>query len=483
VTPEGVGLGRSWLGALAPVWLLAAVFCLVGLPLPWAGLGVGIMAAAWGGRWFQPGRTPQTDVPGKHGDFAGQGGLRRSQAGQGGLRRSLLGRTPQTDVPGKHRDFAGQGGRRQSLGVVVWPLLGLLLTVPLTLYATSFPELTWRGLAYLAAGIFTFVTLAAWADRRERLWLAAVGLVGVGLLLAAAAPFVVRWSPSSVKVAIPVHMYDFMSLRAPDAVNGNVLAGTLVLLLPLPAAWLLLGRGELPETLPPWLRRRWLWRLLALAAVLAMGAVLALTKCRGAYIATGLAMLALLAAWRWWAGLGALLLLEGVALAWVRMGAAALLEWLAFTGSIRTWEVRWQVWQQALRMLGDFPLTGVGLNTFPQTADLVYGRQWVGTGVTHAHNLWLQVGVDLGVIGLLAYTALWIMCLVSAWRAFGQLRRERPGLAAVAAGLGAGLLAMGVHGLVDAVTWAVLGLAWAVGRMILVQESQATEDSGPERLG
>ena len=352
--------------------------------------------------------------------------------------------------------------------------------MPLTLAVTRFPEPTWRGLAYLAAGLCTFATLVAWVDRPARVWLAALGLVGVALLLAVASPFVVRWNTSATKVALlPAEMYGFMDYRAGDPVNPNVLAGTLALLLPLPWAWLLLGKETLVAglpSLPRVLRRAWAWRLLVALVGLALLVVLVLSKCRGAYVATGVALLALLIAWRRWAALGLVVVLEGVALVWTRVGATGIVSWLVYSPDIHHPGGRPAIWALAWQMLRDFPLTGVGLNTFPQVADALYGRHWVESSVTHAHNLWLQVGVDLGVIGLLAYTALWGMCMLAAWRAFGRLRRasepELAALAPIAAGLGAGLVAMGVHGLVDAVTWgirpaviawALMGLAWAVG--------------------
>ncbi|MFB0536211.1 MAG: hypothetical protein ACETWR_14640, partial [Anaerolineae bacterium] len=91
--------------------------------------------------------------------------------------------------------------------------------------------------------------------------------------------------------------------------------------------------------------------------------------------------------------------------------------------------------------------------------------------------LFLQVAVDLGLPGLVAYLALWLSCLVVAWRAYFVSRR-RPvlsgvegerGLAALAAGLGCSLVVMGLHGLVDAVTWGTKPavVAWAVMGMAM----------------
>ena len=106
-----------WLNTMEPVWLLAAVFCLVGLPLRWAPLGLGIMAVAWLVRWLATGRF--------------------------GVRSPAD-----------------------------WSLVVLLVMVPVTLYVTPLPEVTWRALAYLAAGLLAFSSLVFWADSQRRLWLA-----------------------------------------------------------------------------------------------------------------------------------------------------------------------------------------------------------------------------------------------------------------------------------------------------------------------
>ena len=72
----------------------------------------------------------------------------------------------------------------------------------------------------------------------------------------------------------------------------------------------------------------------------------------------------------------------------------------------------------------------------------------------HAHNLFLQIAVDLGLPGLIAWLFIWLLAMAFAWRQYHRGREIGSGWAA---GLGAGLLAsqvaLGVHGLVDAVTW------------------------------
>jgi putative inorganic carbon (HCO3(-)) transporter len=121
-------------------------------------------------------------------------------------------------------------------------------------------------------------------------------------------------------------------------------------------------------------------------------------------------------------------------------------------------------------MVQDFPFTGVGMGSFGDLADVLYPFfSFPAQSVPHAHNLFLQVAVDLGIPGLIAWFAVFILATTAAWQAYRQGASRRDGWAA---GLGAGLLcaqaALVVHGLTDAVTWGMVRpapLTWALWGM------------------
>jgi putative inorganic carbon (HCO3(-)) transporter len=406
--------------AAEPLLLVTAVVCLVLLPLRFAPIGLGLMAVAWLVRWLATGRF--------------------------GVRSPAD-----------------------------WSLVVLLVMVPVTLYVTPLPEVTWRALAYLAAGLLAFNSLVFWAHSERRLWLAVWRLIGAGVVLALVAPFGVEWFAETKLLFFPASIYSVMPLLLPDPIHPNVMAGALALVLPLPLALLLLGSKDIVEGLPRWLRkwlrkrlrRPWPVRVVLAIAWLMMAAVLALTKSRGGYLATAAGILLLLIVWRRWAALSLLVVAEGIALAWSRLGGAGLVDFLVSTHSIHGWEGRRAVWLQGVDMIRSAPLTGIGMGLYPFL--LASGGR-----IDHVHNLFLQVGVDLGLPGLVAYLALWLTCLVMAWRAYAAYRKARHmGLAALAAGVGTSLVVMGLHGLVDAVTWgtkpavvawAMMGLAIALHR-------------------
>ncbi len=86
-------------------------------------------------------------------------------------------------------------------------------------------------------------------------------------------------------------------------------------------------------------------------------------------------------------------------------------------------------------------------------------------GIPHAHNVYLQTAVDLGIAGLMAFVGLW---LIVGWQAAQAYRRAPNGSARGAiAGLGAGRAAYLIYGLTDAITlgakplvllWVTVGL-------------------------
>lgn len=130
--------------------------------------------------------------------------------------------------------------------------------------------------------------------------------------------------------------------------------------------------------------------------------------------------------------------------------------------------LRLDMWSRALAMIHDMPFTGIGLNGFQVIQDQFYPGFSLGRE-PHAHNLFLQTALDLGVPGLVAFLGL--------VAAFGNtvLKSYRAttdrDLRALLLGLAAGVLAHLTYGLMDMTPWgsrtqvafwAVLGAASAI---------------------
>jgi putative inorganic carbon (HCO3(-)) transporter len=229
-------------------------------------------------------------------------------------------------------------------------------------------------------------------------------------------------------------------------------------------------------------------RLLVWLATFFVGAVFVLTQSRGGYLAMALASLILLflalpARWRW--ALLALLLVTGliVGLALSQEDLRAARDWLTGSGvtsdsalSLNTLEARVEIWSRAIYGLQDFPFTGMGMNTFREVVHVLYPLFTIAPDVDigHAHNEFLQAGLDLGIPGLIAFIALYLgtfWMLADIWRnvptpvlslveGFNVQR-------ATVLGLFGGLFAHMLYGLTDAVAlgakpgvlfWMLLGL-------------------------
>lgn len=86
--------------------------------------------------------------------------------------------------------------------------------------------------------------------------------------------------------------------------------------------------------------------------------------------------------------------------------------------------LRLDIWSRALAMIYDMPYTGVGLDAFPVVQSNFYPGVMIGPE-PHAHQLLLQIALDLGVPGLLAF--LWLLLNLSlvAFRAYRRCQNAQ----------------------------------------------------------
>lgn len=337
-----------------------------------------------------------------------------------------------------------------------WPVALLALLVPVTLWASALPDTTTPQVYRLLTGVALYYALANWGNSPRRLRQAVTSVALAGLFLALSAPVSVQWSIGKLPF-IPSGLYDRFTLLVSDTIHPNVLAGSLVILLPPVLAGLLFdGR-----------RMGWSWLILGGLAALAMLGVLVLTQSRGAWMGLG-AVLVALPALRWRRGWLALpLALAAVAGGVYWLGLERALDILASSSTISGIDGRVEIWSRAVYMIQDFPFTGVGMGSYGDVADVLYPFFLAAPGsVPHAHNLFLQVAVDLGLPGLVAWLAVLFSGTLAAWQVY---RAGRLSGRTLAAGLGAGLLcsqlALVVHGVTDAVTWGMVRpapLVWAL---------------------
>jgi putative inorganic carbon (hco3(-)) transporter len=227
--------------------------------------------------------------------------------------------------------------------------------------------------------------------------------------------------------------------------HPNVLGGFLALAIPSMVA-LVASEGV------------WWRRLSGCLLVIAAMAGLVLTYSRGAWLGGGVGLLILLPVLKrgFWLILGAVLL--GPVLVGMATSAddlLARLESIAAAGSDPALMSRLEIWGIAFRLVAEHPLLGVGLGNF----QAAYGKLMVPDLPLltyplelpeHAHNLFLNLAVEVGLVGVSAFAWLLAVAFLRA-RQIKRFADWRVGVWGM--GLAAGLVALSVQALVDVVVY------------------------------
>ncbi|MBE7514197.1 MAG: O-antigen ligase family protein [Anaerolineales bacterium] len=198
------------------------------------------------------------------------------------------------------------------------------------------------------------------------------------------------------------------------------------------------------------------WAALTLAAAAFIGGGLIVSWSRGAWLgfASAILMLLLCAPRKRWMGVLLLVfVIGGVALSVVSgLAPASLVARITdfaqdLTGieDVRGRAInddnyavieRLAHWQAALGMANDHPLVGVGFGGY-EAAYPAYALMNWSMALGHAHNYYLNVLAETGIVGLAAYVGMWLAYLMLTLRALRLADPER--------GIALGLLGVWVH--------------------------------------
>jgi putative inorganic carbon (HCO3(-)) transporter len=372
--------------------------------------------------------------------------------------------------------LVAEPGRRREIWVhtlLDWPILLLIVQMCVSYWASALHATTWVTLGQIAAGLVAYYAIVNWSHDRARLWWAVAALIALGLALALIAPFAVNWLRDRT-MFLPSTLYEFFPLLLSDSIHHNVMASSLVTLLPLPLALYLAQPAPLR-------RRFWPWIVLLTISVFEI-AIVILTQSRGGYIALGVSLW--LTLWlsgrRRWAII--LTVVAALAVAWlITRPPTVAVEALDPTQAAldpSTWEFRQQVWQVAIQLISDFPFTGLGAGTFNDAAALFHG--FSSGDNPGAHNLFLQAGVDLGLLGLVSFLAILLLVLWAALQTYRMFDSPQDRhLRGITIGGLSGIVATITHGLVDSHTWGSKGtfIPWTVMGLLVVLYSLALVQS------
>jgi len=315
-------------------------------------------------------------------------------------------------------------------------LLLMLCMVLVSLWATYDIAFSLPKISGIVLGLGIFYAFAREGQTPRGWWLGFLLFLGIGFGVAAVGLLGTQWA---TKITLLSPIVSRLSLRitglpgAEEGFNPNTVAGALLWVIPsfLTFSWLLLtrmkdvrgffGRGKASLLI-----------LLAIGATLWTIAIFILTQSRGGYIGLALTLpvlilIAMRPRWRWYslAILALLAIILGVMLAshweaariWVTGSNLAADPAL----SINSLEGRLEVWSRAIYGIQDFPFTGMGMNTFRKVVPVLYPLFTISPEVDigHAHNEFLQAALDLGIPGLIAFIALYIVAfwmLIRTWQ-------------------------------------------------------------------
>lgn len=353
-------------------------------------------------------------------------------------------------------------------GAAGWFLGFLLLWLPVTIGRSVNSSLSWAVAGYVYLALAGFVALIHWPPlRKHPAWLALL-LVTLGGGLAVVGPEAFSVNPDKMLDAYQTEEFSLVDPTLEgETINPNILGAALVFILPLGLALALRWS---------WTRWRWL-ALLLWALIVIMGNSLLLSQSRSSWLALSVAGLLLF----WW-----LLTTPATAtgesarqrLRWRRIVALLVVALLLMalvllwrTGLVNTWVTpelqqstqsslarRMDIWRLSLALVGRNPLTGIGLGNYEEafttafpTLPLIQGR----IAPPHAHNLFLQLALDLGLPGLLAYVGFAALLFSKLLRRLYQPPgRDQPAMTqCLAIGVGSALAAMLVVGCFDNALW------------------------------
>jgi putative inorganic carbon (HCO3(-)) transporter len=357
------------------------------------------------------------------------------------------------------------------------PLLFLIATMAVGLAASADVSASLPGLWRILLGVAVFYGLAIGIRGRRGLRLLtlalAIGTIG-GMLLTL---FGTNWG--AVRFLALPGIYGRLPALLRDPTDGGafhprVMGMALAAVFPLCLAVAIAGRDRPVRA------------LMGLAALLT-ALVLPLTQSVQAVIGISAALFLLLV----WRTRWALLILPI---------AAAVAGWGALRFDYRQLALRFlsikdpagigvalrlDMWSRALAMLRDTPFTGIGLDSFPTIQWHFYPGYLLGPE-PHAHNLFLQIALDLGLPGLGAF--IWLLAAAAVLAVQTYRRSADHDVRALIAGLSAGGVAYLGCGVIDTpwvskpgiVLWVLLGSLAAVRRVVNENATVGTA-AGPVR--
>jgi exopolysaccharide production protein ExoQ len=312
--------------------------------------------------------------------------------------------------------------------IVIPTIPAVIFLCAVLLYCALFPirpyqALTWNVVPWI---IVLFGALSVTWSEQPMQSLRAAPQIAISMLAA-----IMFAQGLQARSFIAITLYAFIAsnvayLFIPSVFGSKNMVGQSLALVLLSSFWILLDKQQ-PK----------LVRTIALVAFLAAPPMLASANSEGALLAGGLALLCSLAPFlmrRLHSSTRVLLTWFGVFVVCLALGISLLLFSNLFDlvllsiGKDVSLTGRTLLWSHAVSIIADHPF-GLGLQAFWVEGNNQAVRFWETFYIKnhygfHFHDLWLEMGVELGVIGILIAAATTLVVFFSVWR--WVLRDPRP---------------------------------------------------------
>jgi O-antigen ligase len=351
------------------------------------------------------------------------------------------------------------------------PFFLFLLASCLSLYSSIDIGQSGHAICMLIAGMALFYEIVNCVGSKQRIHTAFLVFFVTGIGIALSTFWVMQFPIG--KVPFINILYKFLPDLFPRRIHPNYIGGTLVFFFPI-AFWGLFCQS-----------RSILWGG-AGGGIIGIG--LLMTQCRGALLAVCVALLLAGTYWTRWVrwGLPFLVLAGGLLVRIV--GIDFFLSPFPFTYNRLNYNIqnRFETFQQAICIVQEFPLTGIGMRSFPKLVNssrpsvpLYEPANWK----PHAHNLYLEIAVAVGFPGFVAFWIILGTWGAVMWEILARARRNREIQCGQVLGMGlaCGMIAFLLYSITDAIAfgekagvvfWGQLGLTAVLWRITCTDDPQ-----------
>lgn len=320
--------------------------------------------------------------------------------------------------------------------VVSNPLLLLFMVmVAVGLAISSAQDLAVVRVGRLLGGIALTIGVTDYVKNIDDAWRITRALAVLGILLVLIIPFTTNWRSRlfPVRDLLPEGFPQVLSETSP-----NIVASGLAPLVPICLALTIHDRRRLNP---------------GVLAVIPLVATILLLQSRGGLLSVSIGIAVWLVLYYRWLipvfggilAMGAWLIVRNGGLMALPFASPALMK-----ETVESFTERVALWRQAIYLMHQSAVWGIGFGAYPRIAPFAppHSLSKPGPILEHAHNLFLQVALDTGVIGLSAFLGIVGLSMWTAWKAKKQLLLKH-----LAHGLLAAWAVVVSHGMFDATLW------------------------------